>query len=245
MRLQCSAVDQFEHASKKFTIHHVSKKIKERKARSVARAGPAREQPRRAHFPRPASLKTRPPHQLGGAHKLGAPYSSRRAPHPPVGPLPLRAGEVPARRTTRCLDEEGRPAHGHPPSAATGNTKKKCEAVARLAHDHAALRAANSPHLARALPAHHLAGVHRRDAGYPPRGCSSRRGPPGSRRSRRKRSAHGAQATFSSLSPPQPDRSLQSGGAGWCPPEGLAHAQRGSPTPGRGASMREGSRCEE
>jgi hypothetical protein len=27
-----------------------------------------------------SSTGTRPPHQLGGAHKLGAPYSSHRAP---------------------------------------------------------------------------------------------------------------------------------------------------------------------
>ena len=38
----------------------------------------------------PAVLKTRPPHPLGGAHRRGALYSSRRAPPPGVG-TPLRA----------------------------------------------------------------------------------------------------------------------------------------------------------
>jgi hypothetical protein len=46
---------------------------------SSSSAGPVSGQPSRA--------MTQPPHRLAGAHKLGALYSLRRAPHPPVGPF--------------------------------------------------------------------------------------------------------------------------------------------------------------
>jgi hypothetical protein len=39
---------------------------------------------------------------------------------------------------------------------------------------------------------------------------------------------------------------LQSGGAGWCPPEGLAHARRGTPSTGQaGTRGRGGAQCDE
>ncbi len=49
----------------------------------------------------PCSLKTQPPHHLGGAHKRGARYSSRRAPHPPWGtPSAARAAGAPDHSAT-------------------------------------------------------------------------------------------------------------------------------------------------
>jgi len=37
------------------------------------------------HGEQPHRAKTRPPHRLGGAHKLGAPHPLRHAPHPLAG----------------------------------------------------------------------------------------------------------------------------------------------------------------